>query len=79
MKSKQILVCEECENPMKQAKTLEDLPCLPSEWYKDKNLFKKFDIFYCSNCNRIYRRSKEFEFMLGQIWEFLKQFDIRNE
>ena len=71
MKSKSIYVCD-CGETVYQAQSLEDLPCIPFEWYKDKKLFNKWDIYYCSKCNLIFRKRKLLKNYYNKIKEYFK-------
>jgi len=72
MKTKTIKVCNRCETELIQANNREELPFFYWKWYNDKNFFKKNVVHYCPKCKTVYLSSRELEFMLAQIWGFLK-------
>lgn len=72
MKKKQVLVCDHCETPLIEAKNFEDLPCIPSNWYKTKDFFKKWRVFHCEKCRRIYQKPTGFDYFLERLCSFLE-------
>ena len=67
MEKSSYLRCDKCFTDMKEAESLTDLPCIPYEWYKEKDITEKWKVYHCPNCKRIYRKSKRFNYYFNMI------------
>jgi len=72
MKTKTVVVCDECGKTIYPCTSLNDLICLPYEWYMDKNLFKRYDIYQCVDCRRIFRKRKLLKYYFNTVKGILK-------
>ena len=75
MEFKNVLICEHCKHELNKAESLEDLICLPYEWYIQKDLLEKWEIYSCTNCKRIYRKRKLLRYYINKIKEYFKNGD----
>ena len=64
MKTKKLAICDKCGKTLYPIKSLSNLTSLPYEWYIDKNLFKKYDVYACNECHIIFRKRK----LLSYYW-----------
>jgi len=70
--SRYTLICDKCFKVMNIATSLKDLPCSIYEWEQDKDIFKKWNIYYCVECKRTYRTPKRLKYYLGKTIDFIK-------
>lgn len=73
MEIEKVKACMKCKyKQLVSVEILEELPCMPFEWYQDKeNIFERYDVYFCPDCHIIYRIQKKWYYS-KKIWAFLK-------
>ena len=68
----EIVVCEYCEKPMNIITDLTQLPAIPYEWIKDDSFLEKNSVYYCGECQTIYRKNHPFKTFFIIVKNILK-------
>ena len=72
MEIEKVKACVKCKNnKLTQVQILEELPCMPFEWYEEKDIFERYDVYFCSECHIIYRIQKKWYYS-KKVWAFIK-------
>lgn len=71
MKYKRVVVCVKCEKKLDAVTKLIATFTIPYEWYIQKDFIKKWDIYYCEECNLVYRTSKRTRYYYNKIKTFI--------
>jgi len=73
MEIEKVKACMKCKcKQLTPVEILEELPCMPFEWYEEKeSIFERFDVYFCPDCHIIYRIQKKWYYS-KKIWAFLK-------
>lgn len=70
------LSCAKCKaEKLTQVSELSELPAMPYEWYKVKNLFERYDVYFCEECKVLYRIKKKW-YRIKKTWAFIKSMFI---
>ena len=65
-------LCAICnQDKLTQVKELKELTFLPSELYREKNLFEKYDIYFCNECKMLHCTKKKW-YHIKKLTTYLK-------
>ena len=68
-----VKACAKCNyKQLTHVEVLEELPCMPFEWYEEKDIFERYDVFFCPECHIIYRIQKKW-YYTKKIWYHTKK------
>ena len=72
MKTKTVVICDSCGATLDPIKNLIDLIALPTEWYKEKDLLLKYDVYQCVDCRIMFRKRKLLKYYFNIVKGILK-------
>ena len=70
-------LCAICnQDKLTQVKELNELTFLPSELYREKNLFEKYDIYFCNECKMLHCTKKKW-YHIKKLYAYLKSLMVK--